>query len=537
MCADIQDFADISDLTKEGVSPQQYSTLEYNYWKLDGNFLEFPNNPENIPWGLWSKSLSNENGEFETPIELELNFSELHSTIGLSFEFNPYGPDWCNDLIIKWLKDDVIINEKEFYPDRWNYSAMQKVENFNKIIVTFKKMSKPYRYLKIQNVIYGIIKYFEDSEIIDAEITEEIDLTSTSIPYNQLSFTIFSKNNEFDIFNPQGVYTLLQKKQQLNVTGYIDNIRIFYGYFYVDEISQNKDKTLTIDANDAISIMDSTNFYGGIYNNTNIISVLDNLFNTAGFVYSIEESLINEVLTGYIPYSSHREALNLICLSIGAYATTSMNGNVVIKKINDIPEFIIDKDRKIISSSVKYNEYISGVEVTAFNYEINSEEKSEIYKGNLTIGNNTIIFSKPVSNESIESNVGEIIEKGETYCIINSDIEQEAIIKAYEYIENKKIYRFNADDIIAGEKENIKQINDCTLINDSNALIIAQRLYNIFQKRIKQTFSIIPKNGQEIPGKTIQLYTGYDSYRPCTIEKITIDLAGGHISDLDVLGE
>ena len=72
--SDVQDFIDLSDLTLEGVYAPKAATLEPDYWKLDGTFDTFPDRPELEMWGLWSNSMSRDDGTFETPIVLTLAF-------------------------------------------------------------------------------------------------------------------------------------------------------------------------------------------------------------------------------------------------------------------------------------------------------------------------------------------------------------------------------------------------------------------------------------------------------------------------------
>lgn len=537
-CSDKQDFVKMTDFSVEGVAPPPVATCERNYWRLDGSFETFPDNPELTSWGLWSKSITDENGAFESPIVLDLMFTELHSSIGVSFEFNPHGEDWCNNLTIQWYRDSELLQQQDFQPDRWNYSAMLTVENFNHIIITFKSMTKPYRYLKLQNVIYGITKYFEDGEITAGNVEEEMDLTGASLPYNKLSFSVYSQDKEFDIFNPQGVYTLLQKKQQLSVTAFLNDRRVFYGIFYVDEIAQNQDTTLTIEAHDAIAIMDSTYYWGGIYNNVPIKTLLDDFFLNAGFAYTLDSQLSDKTITGYIPYGTHRDTLNMICMAIGATASTARTGTVVIRPLDTTPQFEIGLDRKIVSSTVKFLEYVSGVDVTAYSYTTNrTEEKAEVYNGTLSIGDNTITFRTPVEVDTIETTAGTITEKGVNYCIISSTSNQDVVVSAYEYVESQKIYSFKAPDILAGEKENVEEISSCTLINNSNALEVAERVYNMAQLRIQQSFSVIPNTGDEFPGVAVSVATGYNDSRNAIIEKSTVDIYGGHITRLTTIGE
>ena len=85
-----QEFVNLEDLKKDDIVETKYGTLEKNQFALDGSFELMPDNLKNMCW--WSKQMSNENGYFETPLTLEIDFTETHSSLGLTFLFseNPF---------------------------------------------------------------------------------------------------------------------------------------------------------------------------------------------------------------------------------------------------------------------------------------------------------------------------------------------------------------------------------------------------------------------------------------------------------------
>ena len=74
-CIDKQEFSNLELLKQSGMEYKKFATLEKDLWILDGTFKNFPDNPEKENFGLWSESMSDENGNFETPVEIELVFS------------------------------------------------------------------------------------------------------------------------------------------------------------------------------------------------------------------------------------------------------------------------------------------------------------------------------------------------------------------------------------------------------------------------------------------------------------------------------
>ena len=89
---------------------------------------------------------------------------------------------------------------------------MHDVANFNKMVITFNSMNKPGRYLKLQSVIYGLTLEFENEEVTEAALLEEVDITSSELTINTFDVGLYSESDDFNIFNPKGIYNDLQKK-------------------------------------------------------------------------------------------------------------------------------------------------------------------------------------------------------------------------------------------------------------------------------------------------------------------------------------
>lgn len=531
---DKQFFIDPQDLALEGVYAPKVATMETDYWKLDGTFRVFPDNPEDTSWGIWSQSMSGESGSFDSPITLTLTFSSLHESLGLTFEFNPYDNSYCNSLNIKWYNSSDLLYDLNFEPDNWQYSCMQKVENYNKIVITFYRMNKPNRYLKVQNIMHGVIKDFGGSELKSATLTEETDLTGLTLSISTLDFALHSKNDEFNIFSPSGVYTLLQKKQQLITTGKKDGELINLGTFYVDEIESESGKMISISTTDAIGIMEGTTFLGDMYNNVTASNIIEEIMNDAGFGYTLDNILSSKRITGHIPICSHREALQYVVFAIGGFVTTSRSGTVNIKAIPDIsdtPSVSIGMERKHIGTTVKLREYVTGVDLTEHTYTIDGTA-STISTTELSQGLNYITFSSPAIE--LSASMGTITKSGVNYCVVNSATAGTCTITGKKYADSQKIVSVRLAEIEAGEKENIYTV-DCPLINSSNSTELAQHLLDMMQYRIEQSLSFV-LDGEAV-GNLADIETGYGVYRGSIIESLDTDLVGGFVTKAVVVGE
>ena len=532
---DKQPFNDVQDLSLEGVYAPPAATMEKDYWRLDGTYTMFPDNPEDVTWGYWSKSMTEDDGKFAVPPVLTLAFAGNHSSIALSLEFNPYGNDYCNDMNIKWYYNQTLLADRDFTPDRWRFSCNEKVENYNRIVLTFRGMNRPCRYLKLQNIMHGVVKVFEDNEIYSADLLEEIDLTSSELSINTFQFKVYSEDDDFNILNPKGAYNLLQKKQQIFVEGNKNGAVKNLGTFYVDEWESQNSNIFQIKTVDGIGIMDGTTFRGGIYSNKPAQDLISEIMDDAGFGYSLDSTFKNVLLSGWLPVSSHREALQQAAFALGAYVDTSRSGTINIRRQPDASAqnpVTIGMDRKFAGTTVKLRDYVTGVTVVEHNY-MPETESNEIFKGSLEAGDNEVLFSSPASNLTVSG--GTIKESGANYAVVTVAAAGQVVINGKRYVDNTKLVTRKMESLPAGEKENIYEVSGATLVSAGNAAAVADRLFAYYQKRIEQNISFVLAD--EATGDISNIETSAGIYRGGVIEKLSTNLTGGFTTKAVVIGD
>ena len=531
---DRKPFIDPQDLSLEGVYAPKVATLERNYFALDGTFRLFPENPEDFTWGIWSESMTGDDGTFAVSPVLTLTFQELHEAIGLTFEFDPYGNSYCDDMLIQWYHGEELLLEKEFHPDQWRYTCAETVQNYDKIIITFKGTVYPHRYLKVQNIQHGMNKMFDRGSLKSASLLEEIDLSGLTISSNALEFTVYSADDDFNIFNPKGVYSLLQKKQQLTVEGDENGTAKHLGTFYLEDMEMQGDRMLSISAQDGIGIMDGTTYKGGIYANKPANELLKEIMDDAGFGYTLDSTLRDVPVTGYLPICSHREALQHLAFAIGGYVTTARSGTINIVAFPDwsnIPTVTIDRGRKFIGTKVKMRSLVTGVNVKAHEYTV-SDTTEELCKVTLVEGKNEILFSEPATAVSVSG--GTLIESGVNYCIVEGADGTNCVVSGKKYVNTEKTVTVKMEELPAGDKENNIDA-DSTLLNSSNAQAAAQRLFAYYQYRIEQSISFVMK--EETVGLLADIETEYGVYRGSVLESMDTDLTGGFVTKAVTVGE
>lgn len=533
--ANIQSFTSPGDLTLDGVYAVKCATLEENYWKLDGTFETFPDKPQWYSWGIWSSELSGADGLFSVPVILTVSFKNAHSITGIGFEFNPHDNSYCTDMTAVFYNGADTVASLDLTPDSWRYSIDTEIENFNKLEITFRKMNKPSRYLKLQALIYGKTVDFERTDITEALLLEEVDLTSSELTINTFDFGIYSENDDFNIFNPKGIYTDLRKKQQISVVGNINGATGGYGVFYIDNWKSTADKVLRLNTVDAVGIMDGTTFLGGMYNNIPVEELVQEIAKDAGFGYMIDSELIGTTLSGWLPACSHREALQQAAIAAGGYISTSRSGAVRLKSQPDYqndPTYDITMKRKKIGTEVTLKTLVTGVNVTGHSYKLNTVEET-LYQSSLSKGEYSIMFDEPVAVTQISG--GTITESGVNWCTVSVSSEGEIVISGYKYTDNTNIARVRLKELPAGEKENILTLENATLVSTDNASRVADRIFSYHQKRIEQNMEYVLSN--ETVGGIADVEINLGVYRQGVIERMEIDMIGGYLTKAVIVGE
>lgn len=397
-CIDKQEFSNVELLKQSGMEYKKFATLEKDLWILDGTFKNFPDNPEKENFGLWSESMSDENGNFETPVEIELVFSNYESAVGVTLRFSTLTDDYAKNINIKWYQDDTLLSERNFELDSVEVFCENSVSNFNKILITCLSTNKPYRYLKIQDIVYGTVRLFEEDELRSVNLLEDVSLTSEELKINTLDFVLNNKNLIEFIF---------QKKQPL----VLSRNGILLGTFFI-ESSKRKSKTLyEISAVDYIGVLDKMPFSGGIYSNETVSKLVSNIL--GNIPYELDDNLANKTLTGTLEACTRREALLQVAFACCATVDTSRSSVVKIFK-NDLT----------IKSNVEDGIYTGG----------SFESEDEITEIRLTLNDDTQISKRnPILSADVLDNVLEF-----SGVFISVDNAEEVLNYLYDYYVTNK---------------------------------------------------------------------------------------------------
>ncbi|MEL4106774.1 hypothetical protein AAFA46_08065 [Oscillospiraceae bacterium WX1] len=513
------------------VDTDSRAMLENNYWVLDGSLQLVPEDPSEITWGLWSNSLSDDNGDFTINPELNVTFENVHTSSGIKFTFS--GDTFPKQIVITWYHNETALTEKTYFVvSAMSCFADLTVENYNALSVEFIGTATPNRRVKIVEIDYGETKVWGKGSLISANVLEEINLASNEVSINTIDFTIHDADAEFNMLNPSGVYSALQQKQALTVTEYVNGEAFPMGKFYLDTWKNSSSVVASFTAFDAIGLFDTITYKtSALWSGTAASAVFADIFAAAGWTdYTIEDEIATELVYGYIPVVTVREALHQLCFALHAACIPNRNGVVEIKRLpSDADAVTIEKSQKSGSQSITQNALINSVAVTAYSFETGSSK--QLYNESLAVGTYVITFESPATG--ISASGATINANGVNYASINVNTAGTVTINGYEITANASVHIYEAPDLTDISRAQAT-VDSIYLISSYNAAALAQYLYEDYQRRIVQSFTLALED--ETAGDNVDVDTMLGARKTGVITKLDIDLTGGFLADCEVRG-
>lgn len=523
---DNQNFA-VESLLRDNTAFSDYGTLEQDYFLLDGSMPELPDEPEGIPF--WTSELSDSNGNFKKNPMLTILFSENHTSTGLTFHFVGEVP---LQMQIRWYDlTGNMIALKSFQPDMADYYARNLVENYGRLEIEFRK-TKPYRYVKLWGIDYGVVVTWDEDDIKTASLVEETDPISNTLKINKLTFQFIDRENEFNLANSEGLHKALQKKQHIEPYEIVDGERLFLGRYFLT--TPGSEKSLAkMEATDYVGLLDDTDFKDGrVYNGEPAGSVLADIFAGTGIPYEVDEEVAATPLHGWLKIQTRRKALREVLFACGAVAETARRDNVWIYKPSRLIQSDIPRSRKF-STATKQDTYISEVNIKFTEYAEGTEEKELVKESIYPAGLNEVKFNSPVS--ALRVSTGEVVEAKTNYIIFRLQEAAAVTIYGRQYSKQDITVSSSVPQLKAGENPKAKSFTG-TLFNYGQAKIISQAILDYYQ--LSLILNIRYLAAKERPGQWVSVentLVGRGGYA-AGLESIKTDLTGGYISTAQLRG-
>lgn len=212
-------FSDLDNI-KGTTIPQtkNYATLEKNFWLLNDSQPIYGS--EELEQTYVSSYMSDKNCLFSDKACITLTSSVYLTTLGLTMVFDSIDKNYAKKLKVKAYRDSTMIMDKDYtlssYSDRLIFADNEELVRWNKIEIYFIESSLPYRRIRVNQLLFGIMETYTDENLISAESKEKTTMINSELPTHTFKFTIDNMNKLFNPDNPQGWYRYILQQQPIS---------------------------------------------------------------------------------------------------------------------------------------------------------------------------------------------------------------------------------------------------------------------------------------------------------------------------------
>lgn len=547
--SDLQSFSKLTDLENNNIASRPYITYEPNMWLLNGNYKFMPTDAQ-LHVGFMSLDMSDDSGVFATPPVLTAIFSQDQDTNGLTLRFSPNTGDWSNNIVVTYYDfSDAIIRTDVYLPNAAEFVIAQDVDNFRKIKIVFNSTNKPRRYMRLVGIDFGELLSFTGNEIVEAKIIQEVNPLSLDLPSSNLDLVIHSENSDFSIVKPDSLYVEILDNQPLDVYQSVGGIEVYLGQFYLTDWRNETSKITRFKAIDRLGILDGLAFLGYLFIIPEPLNgLIESMFGLINTPYELDPELENLEITGWLPPSTYREALQQIAFRVGAYVTCSGTGIIRILKSDLVVEdssytATLTKAELALESTLELRPLVTGVEVYSHTFVEDDQTSGEttdgrkVFDGTLAVGQHTIIFDRPVVYDNLTLIGGGLtkLSGNSNYVVVNVTIAGAKVIYSRtDYVDSQTLFTVNNPSISNSTPKNIITIKTALLVDVSVAQSMAQRVFDYYNQRYLQKSRLITPSIE--PMQSVLIESDFSQQIVGKVEKMEIDLDAGFLVDTDIIG-
>ena len=330
------------DQTSDGIREQsiKIATLELNEWILDGS-MRLYDTQENIQTGWWSNEVSDETGAIDT--EISFNFTEAHSSFGLTLFFDELNKVWATEYtIIAYDQTGNEITNQDIKSTGAKQAIIIQIENYYKITIKFTKTNVPNRRIRLTEMTFGIIETFERKNTKTLKINREFDINSDNLPINEVDLTFDNSNQRYNMVSPDGAYKYMQVGMPLKVEiGIGDSFKTLDwedigNFYYLSSESDDGALTARITAGDAIMYLDRVSFTKRL-NAPTLRTIAAEILELIGqrLSFVLDDEIADVPLSNMVDEADMtcRDVLRQACQALSAICYTNKKGEIIVTRI------------------------------------------------------------------------------------------------------------------------------------------------------------------------------------------------------------
>ena len=225
----------------------------------------------------------------------------------------------------------------------------------------------------IRFVLDGTMVVFAGSDILECNVLFETHPISATLPVSTASVLIFTTDPRFSIFSDGTFYNALSKHLPMTLYVYVDGVNQVIGQFYLDTWKMESENTLRFELVDAMGVYASTDYPGAFWGtNTDVRTVLADISKFVS-IKAFVPPYIEATVTGWIPPSNCRDALQQVCFAAGLQYSPGYDegiplGQQQLPEASSSPTFEITDDDKTGDQTVTLLSKITDIELISHDY-------------------------------------------------------------------------------------------------------------------------------------------------------------------------
>lgn len=448
-------------------------------------------------------------------------------------------------------------------------------------------------------ILFGTTE-FGEGDFVEARLTEEFSPLSVTFPISTLDFSIYSDNLDFSVINPTGAFETLATIQPIAVYEMVGGTPIYLGQFYLKDWENKNEKVKSFTAYNAVGLLDRITYRGGLWlTPVTVGSLIANILDSSNLGYEIDPEVAAIELTGWLPISTAREALQQVAFAASAYLLVSRRDTVIVGRL---AQSSIEKSgirvgvgrtgqtrvwqlRWRPTQTFVYT--ASGVVTQGLRSSVGKTGQSRNWQkkwrpsqwegvkplveisagehGGRSLNLRPLITGVEITAHDLTSATGKmdvldqtmvagvhevhflqplhdlvitgatITESGANYAIITVATPGAVKLTGQVYISTDTIYGRYLDPV-PGRKDNIIKVEDGTLVTKTNGAEICEKLFNYYQQRYIQKMKLFAPSGYIEVGSMVDVETLYSNRLFGVIERMDTDLTGGFVAETEVTG-
>jgi hypothetical protein len=390
-----------------------------------------------------------------------------------------------------------------------------------------------------------------DEIIIDGNLQLFESMTGSELAYDTLTITVmanifraaFKDKNGKQVITSDGKRFILDLSRTWSYGRWIkyyhdDELK---GKFYIENVARIGREKYKITAMSSVGLLANTQHYGGIYQGKAFSELVGEII--GGVVpYTVDLTLQNQPIYGWLPIASRRENLHQALFAMSASIKKDENGDMFITGLSKDTATEIPGSRIYMGGSVQYPQatkiialsehaYIgraSDEEVTLYNDAI-SADSITTPSGQVVLGG-LVLFDEPCHDLTITGTT--IIESGVNFAVLAPTGECE--LKGLKYTHT--VRQITRPEIIGDVTDDNKAIvEQATLVSIANSENVADRLANYYGSAKKVTIDIV--QGEESTGDAVTFLDPFNEQTEGLISHLDMRISGILKSKAEIIAD